>query len=225
MKKWFGIQKAGENSYRWMLTFSDLSTLLLTFFVMIVGISLISEKKVREIFLINSSKGTPYPSEGRFFNPIEGIPVMSVKREEINLIDDLSKLYEDYKGKGNLKLYSQYKRLKLIIGEKLLFDAGKVDLKKEAYPLLDSLYEMLSKNNYFFIIEGHTDSTKPSKITNMELSVLRAITVLRYLSGKGIPLNRMAIAGYGDIKPLYPEDTPEGRAKNRRVEITIFLRR
>ncbi len=226
MKKENLYHKDLEKSSKWMLTFSDMSTLLLTFFVMIVGISLVPEKKIREIFMINPPEKTnEYPSEARIFNPIEGIPITTITKDEIELIDNLSKLYEDYKGKGNVSLFSEYRKVKLIVSEKLLFPPGQYKLSKSAYKVIDQVYSILKDKKYFILIEGHTDSSISKKISNMELSLKRAISVAEYLIKKGYPKDKITVCGYGDSKPLYPEDTLSGRAKNRRVEVTIFLKR
>lgn len=215
---------------KWMLTFSDISTLMLTFFVLLFGISYITPKGIRffkQILNINIQKGVEnnYPSEGMIFTPIPGVPLLSLNSREINLIDDLSELYDNYKGEGNIKLYSGFEKLTLIIGSDLLFPLNSWSLTNKAKIILSEVALKLRKYKYKIIIEGHTDSTVSSKISNEELSIKRALSVLNYLLSKGLSPSNLGIAGYGDSKPLYPEADPISRAKNRRVEITIYLRR
>ncbi len=220
--------KKGSVSSKWMLTFSDVSTLMLTFFVLLFGISYITPKGVRFFeTLMNISltkKAKAYPSENLPFTPIPGLPLLTMNSEELKLIDDLSELYEDYKGEGNIKLYSGFQKLTLVIGEKLLFPLNKWTLTPQAKLFLSSIANKIKKYKYKAIIEGHTDSSVSFKITNEELSIKRALSVLSFLISQGVNPNNLGIAGYGDSKPLYPETTPLNCAKNRRVEITIYLR-
>ncbi len=220
--------KKGSVSSKWMLTFSDVSTLMLTFFVLLFGISYITPKGMRffqTLLNINISQSKSYPSSNTIFTPIPGVPLLTMNSEEIKLIDDLSEIYEDYKGEGNVKLYSGFQKLTLMVGAQLLFPVNSWTLTPRAKVFLNRVANKLKRYNYKTIIEGHTDSTISRKITNEELSIKRALSVLNYLLSRGINPERIGIAGYGDSKPLYPETNPLNRAKNRRVEITIYLRR
>lgn len=109
----------------------------------------------------------------------------------------------------------------------ILFDSGKADIKPEAYPVLDKVAYILTNKiaDRNIGIEGHTDN-QPIKYSgwksNWELSLARAVNVLHYLEEKGVPPNRLTAIGYGEYKPIASNDTPEGRKKNRRVEIVIL---
>ena len=125
----------------------------------------------------------------------------------------------------------------IILNEGILFDSGKFDIKPEAEPALDLLidvfYRFLSdENNRSYVesivISGHTDSDG-SDASNRELSTNRANAVLGYLlTGKGGKLNVYAdyfcAAGYGETRPIASNYTPEGKAANRRIEISITLK-
>jgi outer membrane protein OmpA-like peptidoglycan-associated protein len=99
------------------------------------------------------------------------------------------------------------------------FDSAK--LNPQFDPVLDKLAQTLSEYNKTVIqIAGHTDSTG-SHAYNMKLSEERANSVKTYLTGRGVPANRLVTIGAGPDYPIASNDTEEGRAKNRRVEITI----
>jgi outer membrane protein OmpA-like peptidoglycan-associated protein len=99
------------------------------------------------------------------------------------------------------------------------FDSAK--LNPQFDPVLDKLAQTLSEYNKTVIqIAGHTDSTG-SHAYNMKLSEQRANSVKTYLTGRGVPANRLVTIGAGPDYPIASNDTEEGRAKNRRVEITI----
>lgn len=106
-----------------------------------------------------------------------------------------------------------------VLGE-VLFGFDKAVIKPEAYPLLDDVFGILTKNpNLIVVFEGHTDSTGPEAY-NLNLSERRAQAVMAYMLEKGIPSGQMAAVGYGETQPAANNDTREGRAINRRVEIT-----
>ena len=104
------------------------------------------------------------------------------------------------------------------------FAFGKVDLPEPARRHIDQLIDQLKTHprGAFIEIEGHTDSTG-SKVVNDYVGLARAESVKRYLHEKhGIPLHKMNVISYGKEKPIGPNDTREGRARNRRVVIKIL---
>ena len=107
----------------------------------------------------------------------------------------------------------------------LFFEAGSAELLERSYPMLNEIGAILLAFPYNITVEGHTDDQPihterfPS---NWELSTARAISVMRYLSERrGVPAARMGVAGYADIHPVVPNDSPEHRAANRRVEFVF----
>jgi len=101
----------------------------------------------------------------------------------------------------------------------LLFDFNKATIKSQYYPVLDSIVEELKSDPSINVsIEGHTDSTGTNKY-NQGLSERRAKSVYAYLVKKNIAASRLSVVGFGEEKPAYPNDTREGQAKNRRVEL------
>ena len=107
---------------------------------------------------------------------------------------------------------------------KVLFDLGKAELKPEAKRTLDKIIPLLKSYSYGIQVEGHTDNlpihTKRFR-SNWELSAARAISVVKYLMQNGISQQRLSALGYGEHRPIVPNDTPEHRALNRRIEILI----
>ena len=109
----------------------------------------------------------------------------------------------------------------------LLFDAGSAELRPESLLFLREISGLVKGMPHPVAIEGHTDSTPlaPGRFeTNWNLSAARAVSALRFLvEVGGIEASRFRATGFGDTRPLSPNDEPEGRARNRRVEI-VFLR-
>ncbi|MBF0428153.1 MAG: OmpA family protein [Magnetococcales bacterium] len=103
--------------------------------------------------------------------------------------------------------------------EDLHFKTNKDQIEPVSFPLLDSVVTVLKNNPSLRVeIQGHTDSTG-TVAKNDKLSKSRAHSVMKYLTSHGIAANRLTTAGYGSSKPIAPNNTPDGRAKNRRVEL------
>ncbi|MGD0276326.1 MAG: OmpA family protein [Syntrophales bacterium] len=142
-----------------------------------------------------------------------------------SLVQDLSKEVE----KGQLQVKQYQNMLTVELAEKIFFDSGSATLKKGGKEVLKKVGEALKGyENKIIRVVGHTDNVKVAKSlqgrfpTNWELSVARATTVVRYLQDVGIPPQRMVPSGRGEYDPIAPNDTREGRQKNRRIEIMLF---
>jgi len=108
----------------------------------------------------------------------------------------------------------------------VLFDSGKAALRRSAYPVLDRVAAVLQDvGEQPLGVEGHTDNV-PIKFSgwksNKALSEARADAVAEYLIQKGVTRSRVTVTGHGEDRPIEPNDTPDGRQKNRRVEIIIL---
>lgn len=109
----------------------------------------------------------------------------------------------------------------------VLFDSGKAKIRPEAYKVLNKVAKVITKKvaDRNIAVEGHTDN-EPIKYSgwksNWELSTARATSVLHYLEDKGTLPKRLQATGYGEHRPVASNDTPEGKQKNRRVEIIIL---
>jgi chemotaxis protein MotB len=115
------------------------------------------------------------------------------------------------------------------LAEQIFFDSGRAALKKEGKEVLKKVAEALkSYENKIIRVVGHTDNVPVAKSiqgiypSNWELSVARATNVVRFLQVSGIPPERMVPSGRGEYDPVAPNDTPEGRQKNRRIEIVLI---
>ena len=159
----------------------------------------------------------------------------ALKIEELsNQLDELSaakKMLEERLGKeisdNQINLQMMEKGLVITVVGDLLFDSGKAKIKPEAYPLLDKVSVILKENMAGFNIgiEGYTDDVPIRHSgwkSNWELSTARSLSVLHFLvNEKGISPERLSAIGFGEYRPVAPNDTKEGRKLNRRVEIVI----
>ena len=111
--------------------------------------------------------------------------------------------------------------IKLNLPDGVTFDFAKADLKPQFYPALNNVASTLAQYNQTIVeVAGHTDSVG-SDAANQTLSQRRAQSVGNYLIGQGLQRERFEIVGFGEQMPIASNDTEEGRARNRRVEIRV----
>src|SRR5271154_6240556 len=141
--------------------------------------------------------------------------------------EELEKQLQDEINNKQVKVEMQDKGLVITFVSEVLFDSGKAKLRKDSYSKLDKVADVLNTTvaDLNVGIEGHTDNQPIKKSgwkSNWELSTARALSVLHYLSDKSVAQPRLRATGYGEYKPVAPNDTKEDRQKNRRVEIVIL---
>src|SRR3989338_4454842 len=158
--------------------------------------------------------------------------LQSEKDNELSELEKTKRLLEKRLqkeiGDKEVRLEMAEKGLAIIFLAEVLFDSGKADIKQEALGVLDKVADVLKENigDRNIGIEGHTDN-EPIKHSgwksNWELSTARATSVLHYIvDNKGIEPEKVSATGYGEYRPVSPNDTSEGRRQNRRVEIVIL---
>ena len=220
----------------WLATYADLVTLLLCFFVLLFASSTLDVQKF-QAFLTSFQGGAGVMPGG---DKTADLPTFSgdSDNDDDQELEDLSAiklLIDDYSEEQGIssEIDTVIEERGLLIRslDNVFFDSGKVEIKTEAMSMLDFIAEIIKKeefNERQLRVEGHTDSdpiTNPSSQypTNWELSGIRATNVLRYLvEAQGIQGYRVSIAGYGDERPIVPNDTPENKAINRRVDLIIL---
>jgi chemotaxis protein MotB len=218
----------------WMVTYSDLVTLLLTFFVLLL--SMASMDPVRFLEASSSLKDAfgmhKEPAHVEFaipvlpsppitpYSPIEQQSTQKVYEkiksqiEALRLSDDIGVLKEDDES------------IILRINDAILFEKGQSRIAPQAYSLMRTIADIIRPLPMDLRIEGHTDDQKvsESKYGNWDLSVARAVAVLRFMTQSDLlPLDRMSAVGYGKDRPVVPNNDEGSRAKNRRVDFHLNL--
>jgi chemotaxis protein MotB len=234
----------------WIVTYSDLVTLLLTFFILLYSFSVIDIVKFRAFITSFQGSGvldwsssplqerspqdTHQPTEVTATPSQQEIPVL----DQISQVNQVNPLLEVY---HTVQAFLQESGLEDLVGvryedrgialdirDRVLFDTGKADLRPEARQLLDKLSELLKKLPFQISVEGHTDNRPINTLefpSNWELSAERAVRVVRYLvEQKGLDPRQFAAVGYGEHKPVAPNTSLENMALNRRVVIMIIAR-
>ncbi|KIH77561.1 chemotaxis protein MotB [Geoalkalibacter ferrihydriticus] len=210
----------------WMVTYSDMVTLLLTFFVLLLSMAQLDQMKFKEV--LGSLQGA--------FGVMASSNLTTVERPRIV---EFLPIEDDYTARLYKRLIVQMQRLKLDrditlvqdrgavvlrVNDAVLFEAGQTEVRSEAYPVLRKVAEMVRPLPFNLRIEGHTDSVPVSRpgLSNWDYSVARAVSVLKFFGNEDLlPLERLAAVGYGEKRPLGSNDTAEGRALNRRVEFVL----
>lgn len=119
-------------------------------------------------------------------------------------------------------------QLKVTVASEILFPSGSAELSQEGVDVLRKVASAVNKSQDEVRVEGHTDNVPIAPAlgqyypSNWELSTARAAVAVRALEATGmVPASRLCAVGYGDSRPLAPNDDAEGQAKNRRVEIVF----
>jgi len=133
--------------------------------------------------------------------------------------------------RGEITITQLKDKLSVNLVEQILFESGSAEIKKEGKKVLDRVADILKKvTDKQIRIEGHTDNMRLSQrirvkfASNWELSTARATTVARYLKTRGVDPQYLAATGYSSYRPIASNDTDDGRAKNRRIEIVLTPR-
>ncbi len=213
---------------RWLLTYADMITLLLAFFIILFSISTINKVKLQRLV---HDVGGGFNNVDAMNDPPNGQTVSASK-------DDLQAMQSQlqaYISKNNVqrqvqtKITKEGKKRELVISllsDKPSYESGKADLTDSVRKILDEVDLQVKNRPNEIRVEGNTDNVPISNSefpSNWELSAARATGVARYLvEQKGLTPKRISALGYGEYRPKYPNDTEAHRAGNRRVDVVIL---
>jgi chemotaxis protein MotB len=231
-----------ESSNSWIVTFADLMTLILVFFILLYTLADYEDKafraRISDVEVVDGEgqqmSVIDYATKsGRDPEPLQVVEDMLglnpspdvIQTEDPQIYNDIASMV-DYTDAGEeVSLTLDGDQINLSIDGRYLFDSGKSKLKDSAKIIFSNLAQIFREHpDYHIAIRGHTDDLDidtPQFPSNWELSAVRATTVLRYFIQQGIDPERMSATGYADFLPLVPNDSPENRARNRRVEFVL----
>jgi chemotaxis protein MotB len=217
----------------WMVTFSDLITLLLTFFVLLLTMCSLEAGKIEQ-FQAACTQAMGVLLEGKYSQVEERIITSSKKRIDEHVIKTDSFLNQftgiktkllDEDKRGNIEFEELEHGLSIIIRDDFLFSIGRSEINQAATSVLEEVGTIIGDFEGRVIVEGHTDNipiTTRQFPSNWELSTGRAVTIVKHLTEVvGVDPAKCSAVGYGDTRPKVPNDTPNNRQKNRRVEIIL----
>lgn len=230
----------GPDTQGWLTTFADLVMLLLTFFVLLLTMSSMDTKALRESF--SQFHGAPGVLElgseqsvstlANFIKKYTAsehlmvvdhelmrkmlLPTWDTQqpdsaKDDLEMLDELASIEDDNIG------------ISVSFHGEMFFHPGRAEIKSQMWPFLDTVAEAIELSANEIVIVGHTDNVPTQGGgygSNRTLSLKRAIAVLDYfVQTKHLSPERFAVGGYGASRPLFPNNTPENRRKNRRVDI------
>ena len=206
-------------------------TLLLCFFVLLVSMSTMEVEKLAAAAasLKGALSALPFQEKVR---PAPVVPKRPVRGKEkkgkrSRAIAKLKKIVREHDLEKIIKIYEIPQGIHLVIGDPALFDSGRAVIKPDILPILNELVEVIHSGENLIRVEGHTDNVpihNPQYEDNWELSIARALSVIRYVkSRQDIDPKKLRPVGCGEFHPVATNDSGEGRAMNRRVEIYIEM--
>lgn len=224
----------GMTGQEWLGTYSDMVTLLLTFFILLYTFASVDEKKFQSVSAAFHTMFTGQSGDSMFqLNDKTGQAPIEGQEKPKELEDKLNAMYSEIKKyidsnniEATIEKQNDKRGVVLRINDSVLFELGKAELKSESKVTLDKIDNLFKSIPNRIKIEGHTDNIPIKNYkyeSNWELSTARAVNVVKYyLESKGNDPKRFEAAGYGEYHPVAPNDTNEHRAMNRRVEILIY---
>lgn len=229
-----GENEGHGNSERWLLTYSDMITLLMAFFIMMYSMSVLNLQKFNEVAIsIRSGFGGLLTGKGQhlLMQPAGNhVPRLNSHPGEQQQLINARRRMESYVTMHNLTSDVEIKQEMrgLVISmqtNNVLFETGSAELKPRAFALLATISRELVPMPNDILVEGHTCSlpiATPLYPSNWELSSARASRVVRAMIHDGLPGWRLSAVGYADTRPNAPNDTEMHRKKNRRVDIVVL---
>lgn len=213
----------------WVVTYGDMMSLLLTFFVLIVSFSSIEQVKFKAaISSIQDGLGI-WPDNSGILTSIQLFQNQTQRAQEAaEIVEEIAEFLEANEMQDKVEVYNTPAGVRLIISDPVLFESGRALIKTDFAQILRGLSKVIGKREFSDIkVEGHTDNLPISTNeypSNWELSAARALSVVKYMAFEaGMDPAKLSAVGYGEYRPRASNDTPEGRGQNRRVEIFLEL--
>jgi chemotaxis protein MotB len=238
------------NHERWLITYADLITLLMIFFVVMYAMSKVDVAKFmtlsqslnqalsasNKIRLDNlgstslladqhSTQGKQKGSETDQPHTYQQAPENDKQYKLEELYRQLQAYIQAHNLQDQVAIEDQIRGVQITLKDVVLYDTGSAVLKPEGVQILNGLIPFLKSVSNPIAVEGHTDNVPIRNApypSNWELSQARAVNVVHYLANEGVDERRMSATGYGEWHPLVPNDNAADRQINRRVNIVIL---
>ena len=238
-------EEGHSNQERWLLTYADLITLLMIFFVLLYTLSKIDTQKfkaVAESLSAAIGSGTPAKVQVQTDN---GSSIIELNQQEGNAVKDngknqtndtesktiqaIKKQIDNYLAANHLSSKAETdieeRGLVVSIRDTLLFSSGSAQVTSTAQSILQKLCSILAPLPNYIKVEGHTDNAPIHNSqfpSNWELSTSRAVNVVHILVSQNIAPERLSAVGYGEYRPVVPNTSDANMSRNRRVDLVII---
>jgi chemotaxis protein MotB len=226
--------KVDKGAPTWVVTFGDLMSLLLCFFVLLLSFSEMDRQKYKQV-AGSMEKAFGVQRKVRVMEIPKGMKIIARDFDqeiiETRIRDDLGREIDEMisselsEYKDQISLESSENEIVIRLMGESTFDSGKDDVREKLKPLLVKVARVLEKDHGHIVIAGHTDNVPvhsgPFK-SNLRLSTARAAAVAEYmLANSQVDPQRVSTMGFGEYRPIEDNSTARGREKNRRVEIVL----
>lgn len=231
-------KEEGGGAPDWLVTYGDMNSLLLTFFIALLTAAVFEGKEMQLILsafqgsfgLMPGGKSLSVGVLSELGNTVESLPSTEKGRSMAKALKEAVSLFQPEIKARKIVVDLTERGLKISLSSDAYFKKGSAELDiDKAREVLEKVSALLMRSDLKdrkIRIEGHTDSTPTDPDgpwpTNWHLSVARAVNVLGYLIDFGTEPERLSVAGYGEYQNIYPNDTEEHMSKNRRVDIIIL---
>jgi chemotaxis protein MotB len=219
--------EAPHHRDRWLVSYADFITLLFAFFVVLYSAAQVDKRRAAQVasaiqtaFHQNGSLPPPAANGG---SP-QSANAPSFDEQQSALKKQIEQTLAAEISNGDVAVRSSPEGLVISLREVGFFDTGSAEIKASSAAAFAQLAEILRQNGSDIRIEGHTDNVPIHNshfASNWDLSTARATATIRLLIRYKLKPERMAAAGYAEFHPVAGNDTEEGRANNRRVDIVV----
>ena len=233
------VDDSHENHERWLISYADFITLLFAFFVVMYAVSVVNAGKYK---VLSDALGDAFGGRGAARKidtsvEVDALPLSNIiahkrleaarrDRERLDLLArKLNSVLAPLVNAGRVRITQTGRGITVEINASVLFDEGDAALVGNARETLRTVAGLLKDDPHAIEVEGHTDTTPIRNAafpSNWELSAVRASTVVRLFADNGVPEQRLAAVGRGANQPIASNGDPVGRARNRRVAVTIL---
>ncbi len=224
----------------WIITFADMVTLLMVFFILLFAIGNVEQEKWRDIKeSLREALGADSIEElgtrqgldvvkqvqtlvdEKTVHAVDEVGAM-VNREMEDIISEVEEFVFKNKLSGEVRVSSDPRGTVITISDVVLFSPGSAEMTPQGRKTLRQVFDVLKQFQYNVKIEGHTDNTPIHTLrypSNWELSAFRASEVAHMMIDDGFPPERLSVEGFAEFRPKVPNTSAENRAINRRIEV------
>lgn len=233
-------QRQSDNHERWLVSYADFITLLFAFFVVMYAMSSVNDGKYR---VLSNSLGYAFGNIAAIPDrpPIDAQPPAQLKSQQIaarknasqrrqqlrmrDMAGDIMKVLAPLVKDGRVRVTQSSRGITVEINASVLFAPGQAMLADNSSHTLRAIAQVVKDHEHEIQVEGHTDNVPIRTVnfpSNWELSTARASSVVRLFIDSGVDARRLTALGYGENRPVESNDMPGGRARNRRVTVTVL---
>lgn len=232
--------EAHENEERWLVTYADMITLLMVFFIVMFSMANTDLKKFETVAealgnafnVLGTSPGQSIIGDNRSAGssrngatPFSFGALPARQRDFVQVSTELAGAAQQLGLDSAIDVRMNMEGIIISLSDAMVFEPGSAELRPEALPVLDTVGNILKSTNNEVRVEGNTDdipTNSPLYPTNWELSVARAVSIVRYLTEEvGIDPQRLSAAGNAEFNPMVPNDSRANRKINRRADIIM----